>query len=322
MKQSGDATLVAVCSATGSHASHAAKKFGFRSLHHRRVANYPESFHQYRRHRDSPSPARAAGAGRRSREGKHVFCEKPLCLTESELRSIVRDYLGIDHLPRPVLMVGFNRRFAPMTRQIKEFLAPIAEPLALHYRVNAGFLPPDHWVNDREQGGGRILGEVCHFVDLLMFLAASPIVEVEGRALAASPRYSGDNVLVSFALRQRIARNNQLSRQRGPCFFQGALRSFRRRRRCCARRFSPSRIGACRERNKTSTLAGVRTKAIAASGPPSPVRCYKTTRHLFRSKILFVPLWPRCASRNRSLLDSDSPSKPQPSWQRRSRYPA
>jgi predicted dehydrogenase len=68
----------------------------------------------------------------------------------------------------------------------------------LHYRINAGHLPPDHWVNDREQGGGRILGEVCHFVDLMMFLAASPIVEVEARPIGNSGRYSGDNVLVSL----------------------------------------------------------------------------------------------------------------------------
>jgi len=81
---------------------------------------------------------------------------------------------------------------------MKSFLVPISEPLALHYRINAGHLPPDHWVNDREQGGGRILGEVCHFVDLLMFLAGSPIVEVEARAIGNSARYSGDNVLVSL----------------------------------------------------------------------------------------------------------------------------
>ena len=85
-----------------------------------------------------------------------------------------------------------------MTARLKSFLAPISEPLALHYRINAGYLPPEHWVNDREQGGGRILGEVCHFVDLLMFLAASPIVEVEGRALSNAGRYSGDNVLISL----------------------------------------------------------------------------------------------------------------------------
>jgi len=95
-------------------------------------------------------------------------------------------------------MVGFNRRFAPMTDRLKSFLRSVTEPLAIHYRVNAGYLPPDHWVNDREQSGGRILGEVCHFVDLLMFLAGSPIVEVVGRPLAGSSRYSGDNVLISF----------------------------------------------------------------------------------------------------------------------------
>ena len=95
-------------------------------------------------------------------------------------------------------MVGFNRRFAPMAVRMKSFLAAISEPLALHYRINAGHLPPDHWVNDRELGGGRILGEVCHFVDLLMFFAASPVIEVEARAIGNSGRYSGDNVLVSL----------------------------------------------------------------------------------------------------------------------------
>jgi predicted dehydrogenase len=95
-------------------------------------------------------------------------------------------------------MVGFNRRFAPMTMRMKSFLAPIAEPLALHYRVNAGPLPLDHWVNDREQGGGRILGEICHFVDLLMFLAGAPIVEVQTRGIGNAGRYSGDNVMVSL----------------------------------------------------------------------------------------------------------------------------
>ncbi len=130
--------------------------------------------------------------------GKHVFCEKPLCLCEDELRSIVRAHLGTTSATRPALMVGFNRRFAPMVVQMKSFLARTSEPLALHYRINAGYLPPDHWMNDREQGGGRILGEVCHFVDLLMFLADSPIVEVEARAVGNAARYSGDNVLVSL----------------------------------------------------------------------------------------------------------------------------
>jgi len=74
----------------------------------------------------------------------------------------------------------------------------ISEPLALNYRINAGYLAPDHWMNDPEQGGGRVLGEVCHFVDLLMFLAQSPIVEVTGRWIGNSPRYTGGNALFSL----------------------------------------------------------------------------------------------------------------------------
>jgi predicted dehydrogenase len=191
-----DATLTAVCTATSAHAHHAGQKFGFRYC----TTDEAQVIHDpgintvviaTRHHLHAGQVLAALGAG------KHTFCEKPLCLLEAELRSIVRAYLAIDTASRPALMIGFNRRFAPMTARMKSFLASITEPLALHYRINAGFLPPDHWVNDREQGGGRILGEVCHFVDLLMFLAASPIVEVEARSLNNGARYSGDNVLVS-----------------------------------------------------------------------------------------------------------------------------
>jgi predicted dehydrogenase len=95
-------------------------------------------------------------------------------------------------------MVGFNRRFAPLALQLKGFLKPVGEPLAVHYRVNAGFLPADHWLNDPQQGGGRIVGEVCHFVDFLCFLTGSLPVEVETRALANPGRYSNDNVVCSL----------------------------------------------------------------------------------------------------------------------------
>ncbi len=197
LKASSGTVLISVCTATGSHAKHAASKFGFRDcttdesqLIHDSHINTVVIATRHHLHAKQVLAALAAG--------KHVFCEKPLCLSEDELRSIARAYLGIDSSPRPALMVGFNRRFAPMTARMKSFLGPISEPLALHYRVNAGYLPPDHWVNDREQGGGRILGELCHFVDLLMFLAASPVVEVEARAVGNAGRYSGDNVLASL----------------------------------------------------------------------------------------------------------------------------
>jgi predicted dehydrogenase/threonine dehydrogenase-like Zn-dependent dehydrogenase len=192
-----DATLVGVCTATGARARHAAQKFGFRycTTDEAQIIRDPSinTLVIATRHHLHANQVLSG-----LRAGKHVFCEKPLCLSEDELRSIVHTYLGIPPTQRVALMVGYNRRFAPMTAQIKSFLAPISEPLALHYRVNAGYLPPDHWVNDREQGGGRILGEVCHFVDLLMFLAASPIAEVDGRALRNSGRYSGDNAVISI----------------------------------------------------------------------------------------------------------------------------
>ena len=197
MKASSNIALVAVCAATGSHAKHLERKFGFRycTTDEAQVIQDPavNTVVIATRHHLHAKQVLAVLAA-----GKHVFCEKPLCLSEDELRSIACAYFGIASSSRPALMVGFNRRFAPMTVRLKSFLAPISEPLALNCRINAGHLPPDHWVNDREQGGGRILGEVCHFVDLLMFLAGAPVVEVETRAVGNSGRYSGDNVLVSL----------------------------------------------------------------------------------------------------------------------------
>jgi predicted dehydrogenase len=196
LKASPNTKLVAVCTATGPHAHHAAQKFGFRycTTDEARVIQDPSINTVVIATRHYLHALQVLAA---LEAGKHVFCEKPLCLSEDELRSIISAYLGIASTSQPALMVGFNRRFAPMTVRMKSFLASISEPLALHYRINAGYLAPDHWLNDPEQGGGRILGEVCHFVDLLMFLAASPIVEVEARPLANPGRYSGDNVLVS-----------------------------------------------------------------------------------------------------------------------------
>ena len=85
-----------------------------------------------------------------------------------------------------------------MAVQIKNFLSEIHEPLAIHYRVNAGYIPPDHWVNDLDQGGGRILGEVCHFVDFLCFLAGACPIEVQAQTVSNPGQYSMDNVIASL----------------------------------------------------------------------------------------------------------------------------
>ncbi|MGA7290150.1 MAG: bi-domain-containing oxidoreductase [Terriglobales bacterium] len=196
IKQVGDVSLVGVCAANGSHSQHTAKKFGFRysaadddTLMNDHTINTIVVATRHNLHARQVVAALHAG--------KHVFCEKPLCLNEDELRDIVRVYEERSS-SSPLLMVGFNRRFAPLALRLKAFLREIHEPLALHYRVNAGFIPADHWLNDPEQGGGRIIGEVCHFVDFLTFLVGAAPVEVEARGLANPGKYSNDNVISSL----------------------------------------------------------------------------------------------------------------------------
>lgn len=106
---------------------------------------------------------------------KHVFVEKPLCLTMEELVSVDAAYSAIEPADRPILMVGFNRRFSPHVQRMKQLLKGAPGPMALTMTINAGAIPPDHWTQDDEVGGGRIVGEVCHFIDLLRFLVGSPI---------------------------------------------------------------------------------------------------------------------------------------------------
>ena len=99
------------------------------------------------------------------RAGKHVFVEKPLALSASELEQIEKAYTASARESGVKLMVGFNRRFSPLTQKMKSLLQSIAEPKCLILTVNAGAVPADHWTRDRRMGGGRIIGEACHFVD-------------------------------------------------------------------------------------------------------------------------------------------------------------
>ncbi|MDZ4251832.1 MAG: bi-domain-containing oxidoreductase [Sulfuritalea sp.] len=113
---------------------------------------------------------------------KHVFVEKPLCLTLDELASI--EAAAATSAGR--VMVGFNRRFAPQVQRIKQLLAGTGGPKAFVMTVNAGAIPAEHWTQDSEVGGGRIIGEACHFIDLLRFLAGAPIVEWRRTDMAAA----------------------------------------------------------------------------------------------------------------------------------------
>ncbi len=187
-------SFIGVCNATGPRSRNAAERFDFSYC-----SNSEQELLQDPRIRAVLIATRhnlhATQSLRALRAGKAVFCEKPLCLNEDELASLVRAKAAENP---PLLMVGFNRRFAPMAAQMKQFFSEVHEPLAIHYRVNAGYIPSDHWVNDPEQGGGRILGEVCHFVDFLCFLAGASPIEVQAQTVGNPGQYSMDNVFASL----------------------------------------------------------------------------------------------------------------------------
>ncbi|UZE07940.1 bi-domain-containing oxidoreductase [Pseudomonas corrugata] len=115
------------------------------------------------------------------RAGKHVFVEKPLAINNVELEEIVSLYGGTDSGINAQLMVGFNRRFAPHVRRAKLLLQAVKEPKSFIMTMNAGAIPADHWTQDPAIGGGRIIGEACHFIDLMRFLAGTEIVSVQAR---------------------------------------------------------------------------------------------------------------------------------------------
>lgn len=129
--------------------------------------------------------------------GKNVFVEKPLCISEDELSKIEEVYQTLAPSPQPPLLtVGFNRRFAPLALLLQEKIG--SGPMSMIYRVNAGAIPADTWIQDKEIGGGRIIGEVCHFIDFLTFLNGSLPVSVSAVALP-DPHNLQDTVNISLS---------------------------------------------------------------------------------------------------------------------------
>jgi predicted dehydrogenase/threonine dehydrogenase-like Zn-dependent dehydrogenase len=131
--------------------------------------------------------------------GKHVFVEKPLALTAAELDAVVQTWeAGRADGRRAELTVGFNRRFAPQVMRIKSLLAAVRQPKALIATVNAGAVPAAHWTQDQRVGGGRLIGEACHFVDLLRFLAGHPIVDANVSMLGEADSSQGDSAAITL----------------------------------------------------------------------------------------------------------------------------
>jgi len=101
---------------------------------------------------------------------KNIFVEKPLCISQKELNDLKEAYIKTNN--KIYLMVGYNRRFSPHIQKIKSKFNDNS-PVSINYRINAGYIPPEHWIQDKDLGGGRIIGEVCHFIDLAMYIASS-----------------------------------------------------------------------------------------------------------------------------------------------------
>jgi predicted dehydrogenase len=184
LRDCGRVRLATLCTAGGVSAAHVGTKLGFEQATTDEEAVFADpslaaiiSITRHDQH--------ARHVVRAIRAGKHAFVEKPLCLTIEELEEIesARQEVGDD---APLVMVGFNRRFSPAARHIRQVFAEVTSPLTIAVRFNAGPIPADHWTQDEIAGGGRIIGEACHGIDLATYLAGSPPVRVYAESVGGT----------------------------------------------------------------------------------------------------------------------------------------
>lgn len=189
---------VAICSAGGVSAAHSAGKQGFESATTDEQSIFDDPrvqavFSATRHHQHAEHVLSAI------RAGKSIFVEKPLCIDEHQLAEIERA-LAEAGAAAPLVMVGFNRRFSPSAIRVKEFFQATQGPLSVTIRFNAGPIPPDDWVHDEQIGGGRIIGEACHGVDLATFLTGSPPVRVFAESVGGTeaPEITDDQCFITL----------------------------------------------------------------------------------------------------------------------------
>ena len=132
--------------------------------------------------------------------GKNVFVEKPLAITLGGLEKVIEIYNNLRKQSRPTLMVGFNRRFAPHIVKMKSLLDTVKEPKSFIITVNAGGIPADHWTQDPKVGGGRIIGEGCHFIDLMRFLVGHPITGVKSTVIGNYSKVEPRSDKITFTM--------------------------------------------------------------------------------------------------------------------------
>ncbi len=191
LKKASKVALTTVVTSTGVSAGHAGEKNGFAVIATDPAAALadPETDTIFVATRHDTHASLAAAA---LRAGKHVFCEKPLAINAEGLAEVI----AAAHEATGILTVGFNRRCAPLLIEAKKALDPRSGPLVMLYRVNAGAIPGDSWIQ-RDEGGGRIVGEVCHFVDALTFLCGS--LPIEAQAITARDHADAVSILIRFA---------------------------------------------------------------------------------------------------------------------------
>ena len=136
-------------------------------------------------------------------KGKHIFVEKPLCISEEELIDIDSLYKEISNIGKaPFIMVGYNRRFSCHSLKVYEFIKNRTDPIVINYRINAGFVPKSHWVHSEEEGRSRIVGEICHFVDMLIYFTGSIPSRIFAERVRGNDRsiVNSDNlgIIISF----------------------------------------------------------------------------------------------------------------------------
>ncbi|HVF55785.1 MAG TPA: bi-domain-containing oxidoreductase [Pyrinomonadaceae bacterium] len=223
--------------------------------------------------------------------GRHVFVEKPLALNEAELE----DVLGAAHASGGQLMVGFNRRFSPHARRAKEFFEGRRAPLSIVYRVNAGRIPRDQWVQDEREGGGRIVGEVCHFIDLMQFWTGAQVVRVYAEAIASRNEQivSEDSVMITLrfadgsngSIAYLAEGDKSLPKERAEIFAEGrtfVLDDFRTATMYNGGRAEESKLRAQDKGQAAEVRAAC---AVVLEGAPAPIPLEdlaNTTRATFR----------------------------------------
>jgi polar amino acid transport system substrate-binding protein len=197
VRRSARVRLAGVATATGISANNTAEQFGFSysTTDYERILDDQQTACVFVATRHDSHASLAAEALKRD---KSVFVEKPLAVNEDQLREVVQAARKSNGL----LMVGFNRRFAPLAMEVKRRFAGRSGPMTIVYRVNAGQLPRDHWLFDSTEGGGRVIGEACHFVDFVQWMTDSLPVRVSGESVPGTERagFVDDSVAISLRL--------------------------------------------------------------------------------------------------------------------------